>query len=546
MDLLRSLLLCINPQPNEKILKSSVKIESEKDSLFFLAVFAFLTKSELIACKLVNKTFHKDVEHYAELNVRLLSRTYFRQVGADVSRCILLPEIGDRNCNLKLMFHLQEQKLVLFNTEGTTSTFSISAFHQLKNPWKTANVEQKEESKANPQERTFFNAIMHDGNIFIIGGENKATLDEVGSIQAISSVSDYEHRFIGDWFYIGRHNICGLNYKSTRYSICTDDVGTVYITGGLIEREEEGGDASRANGSSLFMLETQTLHRLASEKRAHIQQQLSLQEEGEDSLLVDDQGRLVNEQSRCNAALYGDLEGVASVDIAEGEPIACSWEQLNGEMNQGRYGHGSVMHNSQLWVAGGYMSSRASNSTERYDFETQQWTDMPAMNEKRFHCSLMSEGDELYCCAGDVSDMHYYVSIEHYNTEESKWDTMATLNNHNAFGASCMAYMEEHSKDVVIVIFGTNPNMETIDRIEAEVERQTAEDGEAGFLDSLKELYTTAVDRSAQKYLGRGYVAYNVSKGLWMEDHGLLPEGVSFNFGAVVDMSKASMKCKDI
>jgi hypothetical protein len=567
MDLLRSV-LCLQSteiaKDSSSSPSSSLKIESEKDSLFFWAVFGFLTKSELIACKLVNKTFHKDVEHYAELNVRLLSRSYFREVGADIERCISVPEM-ERNCYLKLMFHLQEQKLLLLDTEGTMSTFSIDAFHQLKNPWKTSptTTEQAEQIKqsssssssqvANPQQRTFFNAIIHDGNIFIIGGENKDTLNQMSSIQVISGVSDYNHKLVGHYIHIGRHNICGLNYHATRYSVCTDDAnGIMYITGGLIEQEQEGGDASRDNGSSVYMMETQTLHRLASEKRAHVQHQLQTQSQfqgEEEGILVDDRGQLVNEQSRYNVAIYGDLEGEASVDMAEGEPIACSWEHLNGEMNQGRYGHGSVIHNGQLWVAGGYMSSRASNSVECYDFETQQWTEMPSMSEKRFHCSLMSKGDELYCCAGDVSDLHYYTSIEHYNAAENKWDIIATLNNHNSFGASCMAYMEEHSKDVVIVIFGTNPNQETIRRIQATAEAQSTATGDGGLnnlLGILQAISPTTTEDAAVDYLGRGYVAYNVNKQLWMEDQGLLPKGMSSNFGAVIDMSGASTNLKKI
>ncbi len=123
-------------------------------------------------------------------------------------------------------------------------------------------------------------------------------------------------------------------------------------------------------------------------------------------------------------------------DIYEARsPLVPVWE-LTGTVTP-RHGHGAVVIDGQIYVAGGMtkQSDSITDSVEKYNPVTKMTTTLAKMSLKRAHFGYAALGDMFYAVGGESNVI--LASAERYNPATDSWELIADLN--QARRATCAA-----------------------------------------------------------------------------------------------------------
>ena len=120
-----------------------------------------------------------------------------------------------------------------------------------------------------------------------------------------------------------------------------------------------------------------------------------------------------------------------SIDVSGNEHDLSSekWVPL-APMSRARRSFACVSHSKYIYVFGGCdASGNAIDTAERYNTETDEWTELPAMPEKRCWCAAGCVGDKIYIFGGDDNKKKINGKTLVYNTTggNEPWESSTDL-----------------------------------------------------------------------------------------------------------------------
>jgi N-acetylneuraminic acid mutarotase len=123
-------------------------------------------------------------------------------------------------------------------------------------------------------------------------------------------------------------------------------------------------------------------------------------------------------------------KGPALTSIEVYDPDTDTWEN-KGEMEIGRIGHGAVAYEGKIYVMGGELQEPSPGALDRvevYDPATLTWETLAPMPTPRIFMAICLVGDVIYVLGGGKSyPFKGITSIEAYNIAEDSWEEKAEL-----------------------------------------------------------------------------------------------------------------------
>jgi hypothetical protein len=139
----------------------------------------------------------------------------------------------------------------------------------------------------------------------------------------------------------------------------------------------------------------------------------------------------------------------------------CSVELAS--MKYGRFSHQLVEYENLLIVTGGYNNKEYLSSCEAYEINSNQWSALPDLNEKRSnHISFVYNGN-LYVFGGIKGDVKnpgsYVTSLERLSEDKKKWEIFNVKTDLDRFPVFSNSYLHYNmNNNNVILIFGDRDN----------------------------------------------------------------------------------------
>lgn len=95
-------------------------------------------------------------------------------------------------------------------------------------------------------------------------------------------------------------------------------------------------------------------------------------------------------------------------------------------MRQSRAGAGAAVLDGFLYVVGGFDNNIPLNSVEKYDPETDMWTNLSSMTTCRGGVGVAALGGHIFAVGGHNGSV-YLNSVEMYDPLQDRWETMANI-----------------------------------------------------------------------------------------------------------------------
>ena len=123
-----------------------------------------------------------------------------------------------------------------------------------------------------------------------------------------------------------------------------------------------------------------------------------------------------------------------SIDVSGNDLSALSaankWDETLAPMNLKRSGFACVSHLNFIYVFGGYIDDEGEDITdtaERYNIDTNQWENLPAMPYERSYCSAGVVGNKIYVVGGQDYDDNVLAATIVFDTTKQQWEPSTTV-----------------------------------------------------------------------------------------------------------------------
>lgn len=222
-------------------------------------------------------------------------------------------------------------------------------------------------------------------------------------------------------------------------SACLDCFNELYLIGGCFQSNEEAESMVYSTKREIESIEDLPSHKLY--KLNHLDRPRASMAV---SLTVDGHMVICGGSASC----FTPTEAYSSCLLKR--PDSKDWRvNIISSMNSARAGHGLVtLLNNQLIAMGGYISERNYSATvELYDFEKNQWYDLPPMiNERDGFVSTLGPYGSVYICGGSPEGLNGLRDCERFDPREGKWESIASMYlargyTAGAVGASTVLYV---------------------------------------------------------------------------------------------------------